>query len=252
MNKIFSLAVGINDYPGSGHDLSGCVNDAKAWSEIFQEKPGEHHILLDSEATLANVTSRLQDFVNKARFGDRIYWHYSGHGSRVPDLDGDENDGMDECLVLHDWQDRGLMTDDTIHRIFEKRRFGVRVYIFSDSCNSGTVARFMPGMAINARTRYFPAEILTPGINVRNVRVRRELKSRTGVMLMSGCKDEESSWDAYINGKYQGAFSWAAQLSYNPHLTMREWHKTIQSILSGKFNQTPQLSASQWQKRWQL
>lgn len=35
-----ALCVGINDYPGSGNDLKGCVNDAKAWAELLIEHYG--------------------------------------------------------------------------------------------------------------------------------------------------------------------------------------------------------------------
>ena len=30
-----ALCIGINDYPGTGSDLSGCVNDAKDWAGML-------------------------------------------------------------------------------------------------------------------------------------------------------------------------------------------------------------------------
>jgi metacaspase-1 len=33
-----ALCVGINDYPGEGSDLNGCVNDAKAWADLFSRQ----------------------------------------------------------------------------------------------------------------------------------------------------------------------------------------------------------------------
>ena len=38
MGKKFALCIGINDYPGTGSDLSGCVNDANDWGKILAAK----------------------------------------------------------------------------------------------------------------------------------------------------------------------------------------------------------------------
>src|SRR3546814_6474531 len=54
----------------------------------------------------------------------------------------DESDSYDEALVLHDWQNGGIVTDDELHQIWMSRNYGVRVYVFSDSCHSGSVTRF--------------------------------------------------------------------------------------------------------------
>ena len=31
-----ALCIGINDYPGTGSDLAGCVNDANDWGDALQ------------------------------------------------------------------------------------------------------------------------------------------------------------------------------------------------------------------------
>ena len=33
-----SLHIGINDYPGTGSDLSGCINDANDWREMLEAR----------------------------------------------------------------------------------------------------------------------------------------------------------------------------------------------------------------------
>ena len=45
-----ALCVGINDYPGTGSDLSGCVNDAKDWTEVLNARGYEVTTLLDGQA----------------------------------------------------------------------------------------------------------------------------------------------------------------------------------------------------------
>ncbi len=59
-----ALCVGINDYPGEGSDLNGCVNDAKAWAELliknFSFPSGSVKVLLDGQATKAAMLDGLK------------------------------------------------------------------------------------------------------------------------------------------------------------------------------------------------
>ena len=48
--KKLHLSVGINDYPGSGNDLEGCVNDAKDMTALLRARGFEGTMLLDSAA----------------------------------------------------------------------------------------------------------------------------------------------------------------------------------------------------------
>ncbi|MGE5839594.1 MAG: caspase family protein, partial [Deltaproteobacteria bacterium] len=33
-----ALCIGINDYPGTGSDLAGCVNDANDWAVLLKKR----------------------------------------------------------------------------------------------------------------------------------------------------------------------------------------------------------------------
>lgn len=253
MNKKYSLSVGINDYPGTDADLQGCVNDATGWHTLLGALGYSAQLLTDAAASKAAVVASLKGMVAQARFGDRIVFTYSGHGSWIPDRDGDESDQRDEVLVMHDFRAGGLLSDDELYEIFQQRRFGVRVYVFSDSCFSGTMSRFV----MPAGTPRFlrPEQILTPQ-QMASTRTRAPLSeapSRPGTALVSGCSDTEYSYDAYIGGRAQGAFSHAALVTYEPGINLRDWYAEIRTVLpSTQYPQTPQLEASAWQKRWTL
>ena len=45
-------------------------------------------------------------------FDIRYFLHYSGHGGQVVDLDGDETDGMDNCIFPLDHAQTGVIIDD--------------------------------------------------------------------------------------------------------------------------------------------
>ena len=65
-------------------------------------------------------------------------------------------------------------------------------------------------------------------------------------VLISGCKDNKTSADAYINKTYQGAFTWAltSAIKANPNLTWSQAHKQVLATLKGRYTQIPQLSGN--------
>lgn len=244
-----ALSIGINDYPGSNNDLSGCVNDAKNWSNVLVGEGYRVTRLFDAQATRANVLSAIRSMIDQAKFGDKIVITYSGHGSYVPDRDGDESDSSDECIVLYDWAASGFLTDDELYGLLQTRRRGVRVWFFSDSCYSGTMERFLNVM--NAKVRFFPPSKLLgtdPALDNR-ARASRGTALRPATVLVSGCDEHEVSYDAFIDGTPQGAFSAAAMKTYAPGQTIGAWHKKIrQALPSVLYPQSPQLRCSRWQK----
>ena len=59
------------------------------------------------EPTAANIFKALDWIVSVSRPGDTVWFHYSGHGGRLRDQDGDEADGYDETLCPVDYQTAG-------------------------------------------------------------------------------------------------------------------------------------------------
>ena len=139
-----AICIGINDYPGTGSDLSGCVNDAKDWQAALAQRGFAVDMLLDSQATKQTMYDQIRILVKEARPQDLVVITYSGHGSWVPDLDSDEPDARDEVLCPYDISQNRPFTDDELHSIFAERDRGVRIVLISDSCHSGSVIRLAP------------------------------------------------------------------------------------------------------------
>src|SRR3972149_11192340 len=136
-----ALCIGINDYPGTDNDLSGCVNDANDWAAALGARGVTVKKLLNKQATGKGMRAAIAAIVADAAKGDLVVIQYSGHGSFVPDEDGDEPDGTDECLCPDDLKDEGPITDDELFDLFSARPQGARGLMISASCHSGTPAR---------------------------------------------------------------------------------------------------------------
>lgn len=90
--------------------------------------------------TRANILWAIKSLVRNSISGDVAYIHFSGHGGKVRDLNGDEEDGYDETLVPLDYAEAGQITDDTLYTsLVGPMRRGVTVTAVMDCCHSGTV-----------------------------------------------------------------------------------------------------------------
>jgi uncharacterized caspase-like protein len=67
--------------------------------------------------TRANIIDAMKWLVKDARKHDSLFFHFSGHGAQVPDLDGDEVDGFDEIIFPVDHKTQGYILDDLLHSI---------------------------------------------------------------------------------------------------------------------------------------
>ena len=251
-----ALCIGINDYPGTGSDLSGCVNDARDWAAALTARGFSVTTLLDAQATKAAMVSAMGGLISHAAPGSTVVITYSGHGTWVPDQNGDEADGRDEGLCPWDIAQGKVLLDDEIAQLFAKRPTGVRVLLISDSCHSGSVTRDAndipaPGEPV---PRFLPLSAwLKPGVKPP---VKPPLKPPVkpggdstdrsgGDTLLAGCQDKEFSWDTRFGGRPNGAFSYfalKALATLGPDASYADWFKKIQSYLpSTECPQSPQL-----------
>ena len=246
-----ALCVGINDYPGTNNDLSGCVNDANDWKKALEARGYEVRQLLDAQATRAGMVEALKQLVHGAADGDNLVFTYSGHGSWLPDQNGDEDDERDEMLCPYDIVDQQFLIDDDLNEIFLAKPKKARLYFISDSCHSGSVAKFGPAIGDRpyARPRLLPPLnfVKDPALRARieggTVGARTATRQAYPALLLGGCKDVEVSYDASFGGRANGAMTYVAlqALGAGP-ATPRAWYKLIRAQLpSVSYPQTPQL-----------
>jgi len=232
-----ALCVGINDYPGSSNDLNGCVNDANDWSNLLKSFGFETEVLLNSQAKSDTILTKLDHLITGAQAGDVVAFTYSGHGTQIMDTGGDEADGYDEALYVFD----GTLPDDELRNILQKTKEGVHVAVISDSCFSGTVTRVV-SQDTQAKPRFMVTDSIPPGTPLK-----KAFLSESGMkeILISGCSDSEYSYDAFINGRYNGAFTANAVSLLKQGQTYNEFYTLLRTKLpSSSYPQTPQLEGT--------
>jgi hypothetical protein len=154
--KRWALLVGIADYPPAGPggaDLPAPDKDAERMRDLlvdtFGFRPERITVVKNLEATTARIVRELEALTTKAGPRDAVLFYYVGHGTQVPDLDGDEPDGWDEALATADPKPPVVSTreqlslylsDDRLAEILN--RFRTRnVTVIFDCCHSGTAVR---------------------------------------------------------------------------------------------------------------
>ncbi|MCX6677534.1 MAG: caspase family protein [Methanothrix sp.] len=264
-----ALIVGINDYApigAGGPDLRGCVNDAVDMATTLRDlgivpaNPAVMHIVTDGRATRATILSELGWLVKGAKKGDLLVFYYSGHGSQLPDLTGEELDKKDETICPHDFATAGMIKDDDLRAIFAGIAAGVNLEVLLDSCHSGTGTRDLAalcGEGIPEEERVTIRYVEPPidfgfFLDDPMLSSRRLLKSSPEIMsaglardaviaplnhvLWAGCKDNQTSGEATVGGVVRGFFTYCfckCLRSKNGNVTRLELDKMVTSCLKG-------------------
>ena len=186
MNKK-ALLIGVT-YDGTDMTLNGTKNDTirlrDKLIERFGYKTSEIVMLIEHDGfkppTCKNIMNALIKLIIASRRGlvDEVFFSFSGHGTSVPDKEGDEVDGRDECLVPLDYQ-KGVITDDLLTHYFQYFSSNCKVISVVDACHSQSMLDLRYEMQESG-------EIVT---------VNEHSKHRCSCIHVSGCRDNECSLD---------------------------------------------------------
>ncbi|XVE68434.1 hypothetical protein DITRI_Ditri09bG0068400 [Diplodiscus trichospermus] len=259
--KRLAVLVGCN-YPNTQYELHGCVNDVLAMRDLLLKRfgfdPSHVQLLIDAPMssvmpTGVNIKAALDTMVNQAEAGDVLFFHYSGHGTRIPTLKPGHPFRQDEAIVPCDFN---LITDVDFRQLVNRLPKEASLTILSDSCHSGGLIdkekeQIGPSIIKNAtppvsyKARSIPLEsilqqlIPLTRINTSDIATHllesfgadaslkfripflesdsfESLKVDQGILL-SGCQANETSADMNAvegGGKAYGAFSNAVQLVF--------------------------------------
>jgi hypothetical protein len=217
-----ALLIGINQYRMPDADLQGCVNDVTNIRDILLKYFGfevkDIRVLVDGRATKKAIMQRLEWLVKGAKTGDRLLLHFSGHGSQIRDRNGDElKDRMDEILCPHDMDwDGNFIVDDDLDAVFAGLPKGVHLEVLLDCCHSGTGIREGVGLGSLPPEQRIKARFLEPPVDILCRQEEDDLpvqrfsfdSNPAGHVLFAACRDNQTAADAFIKGKFNGAFTY--------------------------------------------
>lgn len=236
--KKFAVVIGINYY-NTVNQLNGCINDANNIKTFLTEKakflPENIMMLTDDtnnlKPTKQNIINSLNTLLNKAineNFTE-LWLSYSGHGSYINDLNGDEKDQNDEVLCPCDFNLSGIITDDFIYsNLIVKLPSTVTLFSLMDCCHSGTILDL-------------------PLIYNTTLTDNNSNKPVASVISISGCRDDQTSADAYTGNIYEGAMTWSflnalSQANYN--IKTIDLVNNMRILLKTSYTQIPLLAIS--------
>ena len=270
----WALLIGINEYPllKPRGQLTGCVNDVEVMSRTLQGQfgfPEEHvTILRDGEATRDGILAAMSGLVERVGKDDVVVFHYSGHGSRMRDREGDEEDGFDETLFPYD-SGRGEhpnrdISDDEIYVWLQKlTALTPYVTLIFDCCHSGTIVRDVFGEnSRSAPQDDRPVEKLPPSpLPIQATRSLKENGRAVGpsgwfppgerYVLIAGCGSAESSYEVGVGVNGEGrhgaltCFLNRELIAAGPGTTYRDiFEKVAPRVTSMYPSQHPQLEGA--------
>ena len=146
-----ALIIGVGTYedplvpplPGTKLDKVSATQIAQA----MQVPDGNIQYLHDSQATVSNIRTALNNLNDRVQDGDRVFIHYSGHGTRYKDP---QAGGCVEALLPYDGMSKGMISNTEMASLLAQiTQKTDKLFVMYDACHSGGLV----AAAATARTR---------------------------------------------------------------------------------------------------
>ena len=267
-----ALLVGIHQYnfgrEGDWWNLN-TIPDVEALSDVLKKKFGFDEVKIlttGPETTHQAIKEAFYRYLIKPTTSeDIVLFHYSGHGSQVPDnqceADGrcEEVDGLDETLVPSDYTKDGLndIRDDEIAQWLTdlKKQNPKNATLTFDTCHSGSNTRGGSDGVLNVRGKKFQG--LAPGRRTRGetsqesgdgVFTSKDIDRKGYVVLSAASADQVARETTDEHGNAMGLMTYALVKALNSpeagKMTYRDLYEEVRAAMMSKNpggNQDPQL-----------
>lgn len=203
-----ALLIGINKYQaGRQYNLKGCETDVALMKKVlitrYGFKPENIRTLTSESATLENIRKEFKGLIAKTHKEDRVVIFYSGHGTRVKDTDGDEDDGYDEALCPTDavpdgnGNTKNALVDDEFSG-FLKAIPASEVMVILDCCHSGTATKSFPSQGAIKFMDSGGSDFSNPSEHQEKALGAKENKTDSPFSVLSACSAWEKARESFM------------------------------------------------------
>jgi len=232
-----ALLVGIDQYR-NGETLPGIRLDINQMQKLLERRGFHVRVLFNQEATLDRVEKALRSY-RTLNANDSFFFYDSSHGTQVPDLNGDESDGLDEAYVLYDVNpsiptEEGLLIDDHLDSLLA--HIPAKKVMVTDACHSGTMYK---SFSRHAKTKSIPIASNFRFINKEAV--MGKVQRPKNLVVFGASSDNEKSIATSDGSLFTEAFydAW----SNNPNITFEQMQKATNAHIKDACNHDRELVA---------
>jgi len=258
----WALLIGIGDYQNFGAeiggDLPGASWDARRMRDVLVARWGYDaarvKLVLDLDATRARIKSEITEWLpSVVKPGDQVLVFFAGHGSQTWDINGDEEDGLDETFCPTDVTkgntDKDIL-DDELNEWLGK--VPTNTVVFMDNCHAGSGTRAAtPYARPRSLARNVSADVAKPA-NAARAGMTAETPTPRNVLEIAAAQSNEVAVDAEWPGAngapatFGGAFTTTLvrNLWRAPRNSSYEdiYHMTVEDMKRQRFAQQPLLT----------
>ena len=171
--------------------LGKTAHDAEVMARVLKERGDvlETRLFVNAQATKDQIREMITEWLPSAtRPGDTVFFFFSGHGSQIPDDDGDEKDGLDE--VLNPYDDMGLCILD---QLVGRQKQGLLAPALSER-----VVRLWEG----AKATYEKAMAEASNLDEKEANIKANREAGAYVNRMTSVTDDEMGhWMQKLDGR---------------------------------------------------
>ena len=207
--------------------------------------------LKNEQATKNGIVKALKELAMQCRPGDKVIFHFSGHGQPISDLNGDEKKKpFDEAIVPYDacrtrrykignsyYNGENHLTDDELNYLLNdiKKRLGNNGYLFVsfDACYSEGMEMAKSMIEQDDVKKIGPirgtADVLkiSRGSKVARNPKPKEFSKGGSMTVVSACRDYERNYEYREPGtnRLYGSLSYCLKELIEKGISMNKWEK---------------------------
>lgn len=247
-NRALLVGIGLYDQMKTGWSQIHGDKDVELLKPLLK-KQGFHDIvaITNSEATKAAIVKELKSLAERSKPGDKIYFHFSGHGQPVRDDNKDEEKfgkKYDESIVPYDacrdnlkmggkYVGQNHLIDDELAPLFDaiKKKIGKKgeFLVVIDACYSkgiqkDEVTEIDPDILKYARGSDQPFVPKPGSVYLANLPKPKEFSAGSEIIVITACGSEESNYEYKVNQNLRyGSLSYYISLLLKKDADFSRW-----------------------------